>query len=296
MTSLDIVIPTFNAPADRLGRVLRSALACDDVGRVIIVDDGSSSSPTAKSFGLGADSLEKLVVLTQLNAGPSAARNQGLRTATADFILCVDDDDELIPKGVAAMVALADRLNAAGAVAARFNVKSLGPNVNSVLKDVPPEWAGRSLPDPADVFTPIALFGGSGILVHRRVPAEGIFFDESLQHGEDREFLRRVAGIGKLAVSAEPALRVAIHEGGTNLSSHSKFPRRIRDHVVVLDRYLDVRSQFHMRSATTWLLDAAAKARVDRESWSILLAACRKRGWSIPLKARLRRHIRGASA
>ena len=71
-----------------------------------------------------------------------------------------------------------------------------------------------------------------------------------LQHGEDREFLRRVAGIGKLAVSAEAALRIAIHEGGTNLSSQSRFPRRIRDHVVVLDRYPDVRSQFHLRPPT----------------------------------------------
>lgn len=296
MPDLDIVIPTFNAPAERLGRAVRGALDCDDVRRVIVVDDGSATPLHADALALPADALAKVLVLHQSNAGPSAARNQGLRAATADFILCVDDDDELIPKGVAAMVGLADRLNAAGAVAARFNVKSSGPQVNSVLKDVPTEWAGRSLPDPADVFTPIGLFGGSGLLVHRRVPAEGIFFDESLQHGEDREFLRRVAGIGKLAVSAEPALRVAIHEGGTNLSSQSKFPRRIRDHVVVLDRYPDVRSQFHMRNATTWLVNAAAKARVDRESWSILLAACRKRGWSIPLKARLRRLIRGASA
>lgn len=296
MPDLDIVIPTFNAPADRLGRAVRGALACDDVRRVIVVDDGSATPPKAEALGLPADALAKVFVLHQSNAGPSAARNQGLRAATADFVLCVDDDDELIPKGVAAMVALADRLNAAGAVAARFNFKSSGPQGNSVLKDVPSEWAGRTLPDPADVFTPIGLFGGSGILVHRRVPAEGTFFDESLQHGEDREFLRRVAGIGMLALSAEPALRVAIHEGGTNLSSLARFPRRIRDHVVVLDRYPDVRSQFHMRHATTWLVNAAAKARVDRESWSILLAACRKRGWSIPLKARVRRLIRGASA
>lgn len=296
MPDLDIVIPTFNAPADRLGRAVRGALACDDVRRVIVVDDGSITPPTAQSLGLAADALARVLVLAQANAGPSAARNHGLRAAIADFILCVDDDDELIPKGVAAMVALADRLNAAGAVAARFNVKPAGREGNPVLKDVPPEWAGRSLPDPADVFTPIALFGGSGILVHRRVPAEGIFFDETLQHGEDREFLRRVAGIGKLAVSAEAALRIAIHEGGTNLSSQSRFPRRIRDHVVVLDRYPDVRSQFHLRHATTWLVNAAAKSRVDRESWSILTAACRKRGWSIPLKARLRRLIRGASA
>lgn len=287
MSRIEAVIPTFNAPSERLAQAIKSCLACADVGRVVVVDDGSE--PPVDS---GGEAMPKVALVRRSNKGPSAARNAGAREAKADFVLFLDDDDEAIPEGVAAMLALAEEHNAAAVVAARFNVM---PGGNAVRKDVPAEWARRKIPDPGDVFRPIALFGASGVLVHRRVFEQDIYFDERLWHGEDREFLRRVASKGSVVVSPEPALRVRIHEGADNLSGAKHMSRRVRDHLILLDRYRDQKSQYHLREQSAWLVNAAAKARVDRDAWNGLVAAMNERGWIVPLKARLRRMIKGSA-
>ncbi len=286
--SVDVVIATFQAPPERLARSIRSGLACpgNASGRVIVVDDGGEPAVDAARAGGLPDRVE---VIRQSNAGPAAARNTGLGESRADLVVFIDDDDELIPAGVAAMAALVGRLGASGAVGARVNIL---PDGREELKEVPPEWADRVLPHPSHVLRPIGLFGASGAMVTRAAIAAGVRFDEGLRLGEDRDFLHRIAEHGGLGVSVKPALRVAIHEGGANLSSPAHYARRIRDHVVVMERYRDEVANGHLREATRWLINAAAKAGVDGESWELLVGAARARGWGVPVKARIRRAIR----
>lgn len=284
MTRIEAVIPTHNAPSERLAAAIKSCLACEGMGRVVVVDDGSAEA-------VDAGGVPSVVVVRQENKGPSAARNAGARECKADLVLFLDDDDEAIAEGVARMVALAEEHNAAAVVAARVNLK---PGGQTVRKDVPEEWAGRKIPDPGDVFRPIAIFGASGVLVHRRVFEQGIWFDERLWHGEDREFLRKVASKGAVVVSPEPATRVRIHEGADNLSGVKHMSRWVRDHLILLDRYRDQKSQYHLREQSVWLANAAAKARVERDAWNGLVAAMNERGWPVPIKARLRRLLKGA--
>ncbi|MCC6968711.1 MAG: glycosyltransferase family 2 protein [Phycisphaerales bacterium] len=279
MTRFDVVIPTFNAPAARLAAAVKSARACDGISRVIVIDDGSQP-PTA--------ACEGCELIRQGNAGPSAARNRGLEASVSAWVVFLDDDDELIPAGVAAMIALSERLNAVAGVAARFERR--GGLVRP--KNPPGEWAGRALPHWSDVLRPIAIFGASGLLVSRRVVAAGLRFDPGLRIGEDREFLARVGQEGAIAVSAEPALTVALRDEG-NLTSASHLARRIRDHVVIAERFREPTCDGYLREATTWLVNAAAKSGVDAESWRAILGLMRARGWPVPLKARVRRMFRG---
>lgn len=280
MTRFDVVIPTFNAPAARLAAAVRSARACDGISRVIVVDDGSHPVTGA---------CEGCELIRQDNTGPSAARNRGLEASDSAWVVFLDDDDELIPAGVAAMIALAEKLDAVACVAARFERR--GGLVRR--KDVPGEWAGRALPHWSDVLRPIAIFGASGLLVSRRMVEAGMRFDPGLRVGEDREFLARVGRTGAIAVSEEPALTVALRDEG-NLTSASHLARRIRDHVVIAERFREPACDGHLREATTWLVNAAAKAGVDEESWRVLLGLMQGRGWPVPLKARVRRMFRGA--
>lgn len=278
MTRFDVVIPTFNAPAARLAAAVRSARGCDGVSRVIVIDDGSEPSAVAPE---GCD------LIRQPNAGPSAARNRGIDASDAPSIVFLDDDDELIPAGVSRMISLAERLGAIAGVAARF--ERLGALVRR--KDVPGEWAGKLLPHWSDVLRPLAIFGASGLWVSRRAVEGGIRFDVDLRIGEDREFLARAGQLGSIAVSGEPALTVALRDEG-NLSSAAQLPRRIRDHVVIAGRFDDPSCVAHLREATTWLVNAGAKAGVDGASWRALVGLMQSRGWPVPLKARVRRMFR----
>jgi len=285
----DAVIATYNAPPERLNRAIESCAASALVGRVIVVDDGSSPAAEVAGAWAGAD---RVVLIRQANAGPSAARNAGLERVRADFAVILDDDDALEPPGLEAMIELADRLGAVAAVAARYEAL---PGGERRFKPVPEGYRDAALPGPGEVFRPIAIFGASGCLVRRRAIEGGLRFDPSLQIGEDRDFLRRAAALGPIAVCGTAALTVTIHAGGANLSSAAHLKRRVRDHLVLVDRYCDAGSSGHMEAQTRWLLGTLAKGQgtgFDRDLWDKLAGAARARNWSIPLKTRLRAAIR----
>lgn len=93
---LSVVIPTYRRP-DLLRRCLDS-LRLQDLDQhrfeVVVVDDGSGDA-TADVL---AAASENVVALTQpRNAGPAAARNRGIQTATGELVLFLDDDVAAAP-------------------------------------------------------------------------------------------------------------------------------------------------------------------------------------------------------
>jgi glycosyltransferase involved in cell wall biosynthesis len=307
---LHIAIPTHAAPLERLSAAVRSALQCPGVSRIWVIDDGSpvpvtrviseaasTHSPVGSRAG-GAGYVnpftdDRVVIVTQSNAGPSAARNSALdRAIGASAVLFLDDDDVLLPAGVAAMVALADRTKAAAAVASREHHRPDGV----VARPAPPQWAGGVLPSAGCVFTPISLFGTSGCLVREPVLKAGIRFDPNLWHGEDRDFLRRCGDVGPIAVSQPVALRVTIHgTKGNNLSSVARLERRIRDHLVLLARHYARSEDANWLEATNWLLNAVSKRPKGippPPNLPELLKVYEDHGWNMPLRQRLRLLVR----
>jgi len=92
MTKVSIIIPTYNR-LTRLKQVIAAiehqTYALDDV-EVIVVSDGSTDGTDAYLSTIKT-SLNLRYVLQQ-NAGPAAARNNGIRNAQGDIILFIDDD------------------------------------------------------------------------------------------------------------------------------------------------------------------------------------------------------------
>ncbi len=89
-----IVIPTYN----RATSVEETLTSCfkqtfENI-EIIVVDDGSSDNTLEV---LGNISDPRLVVVSQQNAGPAAARNHGMRVATGDYIAFLDSDDVWYP-------------------------------------------------------------------------------------------------------------------------------------------------------------------------------------------------------
>jgi glycosyltransferase involved in cell wall biosynthesis len=104
--AVTVVIPAFNAEL-HITEALESvgAQTLQDV-EVIVVDDGSTDGTVeaARRFAGAMD----LIVLSQANAGPAAARNAGIRRARARYVAFLDSDDAMLPGRLAAQAELLD--------------------------------------------------------------------------------------------------------------------------------------------------------------------------------------------
>ncbi|MFL6258299.1 MAG: glycosyltransferase [Thermoanaerobaculia bacterium] len=103
---LSVVIPCYE-----LGELLVEALASAERSapercELIVVDDGSRQPRTREVLQILADGGYRIV--SQPNAGLSAARNRGIREARGRYVLPLDADNRLVPAGVAASLRLLD--------------------------------------------------------------------------------------------------------------------------------------------------------------------------------------------
>ncbi len=100
---VSILIPCHNA-APWLAETLESALAqAWPEKEIILVDDGSTDDSLAIARRCEARGIR---VLTQANAGASAARNRALRESRGQFLQFLDADDLLSPDKISRQVAL----------------------------------------------------------------------------------------------------------------------------------------------------------------------------------------------
>lgn len=92
---ISIIIPVYNK-AETIGQCVESLLnQSRDSFEVILIDDGSTDSS-----GVICDKYAKegrFRIVHQENAGPSHARNVGLRLAQSDYVAFVDADDLVSP-------------------------------------------------------------------------------------------------------------------------------------------------------------------------------------------------------
>lgn len=72
---------------------------------IVVVDDGSDDPETVEALARLDCDADVAVVRQPRNAGPSAARNRGLREIDANYVLFLDADDKLLPDALGQMVA-----------------------------------------------------------------------------------------------------------------------------------------------------------------------------------------------
>ena len=101
MPETSVIIPTYNR-ADVLSRAIESVLeqSYQDF-ELIIVDDGSTDGTESVVHQYDDD---RLIYITQSNAGANAARNRGIKAATGEYIAFLDSDDEFLPLKLARCV------------------------------------------------------------------------------------------------------------------------------------------------------------------------------------------------
>jgi cellulose synthase/poly-beta-1,6-N-acetylglucosamine synthase-like glycosyltransferase len=105
MSETSVLIPCYNA-ARWIGAAIQSALDCDRVSEVIVVDDGSSDESTqiVRTFG------KRVSLITQAHHGGNTARNRLLAAARFEWLQFLDADDYLEPQKISRQLAEAGDL------------------------------------------------------------------------------------------------------------------------------------------------------------------------------------------
>ena len=99
MSSIDVVIPTFNSELT-IEQTLASIASQTFLPRMVhIVDDCSTDETIMRVHKFKSD-LNLRVVEFKSNLGTWAARNAGVSSSTSDFIAFVDSDDLLMPEHI----------------------------------------------------------------------------------------------------------------------------------------------------------------------------------------------------
>ena len=108
MPTVSVIMPAYNARpylADAAHSVLRQTYR--DL-ELIVVDDGSTDGTGGVAETIKLDEPRRVVVISQPNRGPAAARNAGLKAARGEFIALLDSDDIWEPPFLERQLAILD--------------------------------------------------------------------------------------------------------------------------------------------------------------------------------------------
>lgn len=178
---VSIIVPCYNQE-DYIRETLQSVLGQTYQNwECLVTDDGSqdSSATVIKSF---AEKDDRIKYFYQENAGVSAARNNGLRHATGKYLLMLDGDDVLNPRGVEEAVKEFEKDPELLVVFS--DTISFGEGIEPKSSNSAPQFGLK------DLLLTNRLFITS---MFQRKDAEGVFYDEPLgQPGEDWDYWIRL--------------------------------------------------------------------------------------------------------
>ena len=178
---VSVIIPTYNR-AQYICEAVDSVLAQTYRNiEVIVVDDGSTDN--TEEILRQYDSKIKYVF--QNNAGPSAARNNGIKQARGDLLAFLDSDDIWLPEKLERQVQLMKQsrntglvscgsyiINASGEITASSIIKKNHENKKLFLKEL--------------MVHNIISGGGSAALIKKKCFEKLGLFSEKLWIGEDK--------------------------------------------------------------------------------------------------------------
>jgi glycosyltransferase involved in cell wall biosynthesis/GT2 family glycosyltransferase len=249
---VSVVVPTYNR-VDQLRRTLEGLAGqtgLDALPEVVVVSDGSTDG--TDEFLASADVPLPVIALRQDNAGPAAARNRGVRAATGELVLFVDDD--VIP--AADLVAAHLRHHAA----TDGDTVVIGPMVTPAGDPLSPwcQWEQDMLVKQYDAMdrgdwaaTARQFYTANASLARHHVLDAG-GFDERFRRAEDVELAYRLADRGLRFVFARDA--VVVHHPDRSFHAWLDIAGAYGRNDVVFGRDLGQR----------WLLESIAREFHER--------------------------------
>ena len=204
---VSVIVPVFNGERyfgealDSLRREQEPEL------EIIVVDDGSTDGSGAIAQATAEQDRRRIVLIQGDHRGVSAARNSGVRAASADYVTFLDSDDICLP----------------GRIARQLQKLISAPNLDAVVgetlwyetltSDLRPAVGSRYIKTySATLHSALfrrSLFGAHGL------------FDEELRYCEDVDFfLRLLEGGARFLVESEIASLYRRHPTNMTRNSH----------------------------------------------------------------------------
>lgn len=187
---LSVIMPMYNCE-QWVEEAVRSVVErAEGLRELIVIDDGS----TDRSAEIVRSIDGPIEVIQQANAGPSAARNAGLRVARGELIGFLDADD--IWTADAPDLRRVELANGADCAIGKVQL-----------------FIGEP---PRDFRDPTLVVLLPTMLVSRALVEKVGEFDESMTHGEDTDWLMRLRESGaKLAYSDQVVFRYRLFRSGS---------------------------------------------------------------------------------
>jgi glycosyltransferase involved in cell wall biosynthesis len=190
MATVDIIVPTYNT-AKYLPIALDSVLAQTfEDWRILLIDDGSTDN-TADIVASYQERLgSKLVYIKQANGGVSAARNNGIRHATAEFLALLDADDVWLPCRLTESLKSFEGRPSVGLSYGFLSRITPDGEIVDTFSRRQENGEGRIAPY---IYMRCVDLPCSTIMLRRRCVDEVGVFDETLLATEDRDLWLRIA-------------------------------------------------------------------------------------------------------
>lgn len=188
-----VVMPVYNAAAT-LDATIASVLAQSfEQFELIIVDDGSRDDSLARLRSHAARD-QRIRVVSQENAGVSAARNQGVGLGSSPYIAFIDADDLWVPEKLERHIAL--HRGDWSVVASYARIAFIPEQSNDFAEAKTLSSLCPWPPGLTDVLGENPVCTTSNLMVRRDWFERSGGFDLSLSFAEDQELVARLIAMG----------------------------------------------------------------------------------------------------
>ena len=229
---VSVVIPTYNR-ASQVIRAIDSVLAQTYTDyEIIVVDDGS----TDKTRSMLEGQSHRVSYVYQDNAGPAAARNNGIMRACGKWLAFLDSDDVWVPNKLQRQLSQCIGLNADLCFHDLSFTSPNGENIASWNEHVHKQRRSQIslktgiVPDAYQrMMTTGHLFLTTTFLVKRAVFCDAGYFNEGLRTSEDLELYFRIAARYRVAYLSEV---LAVYSPGAHRITDTE--RIYRDRILAI--------------------------------------------------------------
>jgi succinoglycan biosynthesis protein ExoU len=215
-----VLIAARNA-AGTIARAVASALAQPEAAEVIVVDDGSGDDTAARARACD-DGSGRLIVVSQQNRGPAAARNRAIGLSKAPLLCALDADDHFLPGRLGLVLERAgsdwdlvadELLVAKGDACAPSGLTSRGGRIGFA------EFVRGNVSDPKRPRCELGFL--KPVMSRAFLNRHGLRYDQSLRLGEDYALYAEALALGARFQIVEACGYVAVVRPGSLSHIHT---------------------------------------------------------------------------
>lgn len=190
---ISIVMPAFCAASTIEESIASVQAQTFKAWELIIIDDGSTDDTLCIAKRLASEDA-RLRIIRQANAGPSAARNRGIKLAQSEFIAFLDADDLWSPVRLDGMFNRIVPHTPTGVLFSRTRFIDSSGSTHGTLS---PHFNSLTA---ADLLSENVLCSSSNIFCRKEIFEHVGYFSERLHFAEDQDWLVRVALDGRWTI------------------------------------------------------------------------------------------------